>query len=102
MSFMLVIVQLPDQRKPADVTTWGSFQAYAKLDSLKEVAGVFCINDTAWIFDTKKSLPEYGLVVHRANEFHVQLFSFQLDDETLRSHVASSPQSEKLEGFLDS
>lgn len=102
MSFILVIVRHPDQDKSADMATWMSFRAHAKLDSLKEVAGVFCINDTAWIFDTKKTLPEYGLVVHQAKEFHIELFSFQLHSEALRYHVVSSPQSKKLEEFLDS
>jgi hypothetical protein len=102
MSFILVIVQHPDQDKSADMATWMSFRAYAKLESLKDVAGVFYINDTAWIFDAKTTLPEYGLVVHQAKEFHIQLFSFQLQSEALRSHVVSSPQSIKLEEFLGS
>jgi hypothetical protein len=48
-----------------------SFRAHVRLDSLKEVAGVFYINDTARIFDTKTTLPECGLVVHQAKEFHI-------------------------------
>jgi hypothetical protein len=79
MSFILVIVRHPDQQKSADMATWMSFRAHAKLDSLKEVAGVFCINDTAWIFNTKTTLPECGLVIHQASEFRIQLFSFQLE-----------------------
>jgi hypothetical protein len=102
MSFILVIVRHPHQQKSADIATWMSFQASAKLESLKELAGVFCVNDTAWIFNTKTTLPEYGLVVHQAKEFHIELFSFQLHSEALRSHVVSSPQSNKLEEFLDS
>ena len=102
MSFTLVIVVHPDRQKTMEVATWSSFQAHAKLDSLKKVAGVFYINDTAWIFDTRKSLPEYALVVHKANEFHVQLFSFQFDSESLQSHVVPCPRSEKLEAFLAS
>ena len=102
MSFILVIVRHPDQEKSADMATWMSFRAHAKLESLKDVAGVFYINDTAWIFDTKTTLPEYGLVVHQAKEFHIQLFSFQLHSAALRSHVVSYPRSEKLEEFLAS
>lgn len=102
MSFILVIVRHPDQDKSADMATWMSFRAYAKLESLKEVAGVFYINDTAWIFDTKTTLPECGLMIHQAKEFHIQLFSFQLEREALRSHLASYPRSEKLEAFLAS
>ncbi|HEX4967563.1 MAG TPA: hypothetical protein VFV44_03505 [Nitrospiraceae bacterium] len=84
------------------MATWMSFRAHARLDSLKEVAGVFYINDTAWTFDAKTTLPEYGLVVHQAKEFPIHLFSFQLHSEALRSHVVSSPHSNKLEEFLDS
>jgi hypothetical protein len=102
MPFMLVIVQSPDPYKSVETKAWSSFQGYARLETLKEAEGVFYINDTAWIFDTKKTLPEYGLVIHQANEFHIQLFSFQLERETLRSHLASYPRSEKLEAFLAS
>lgn len=102
MSFILVIVRHPDQDKSADMATWMSFQASAKLESLKEMAGVFCVNDTAWIFDSRTTLPEYGLVVHQAKHFRIQLFSFQLHSEALRSHVVSYPKSVKLEEFLAS
>jgi hypothetical protein len=102
MSFILVIVRHPDRDKSADMATWMSFRANAKLEGLKEVAGVFCINDTAWIFNTKQTLPEYGLVVHQAKEFHIELFSFQLDNAALRSHIVASPRSNKLEEFLAS
>jgi hypothetical protein len=78
MSFILVIVRHPDQQKSADMATWKSFRAHAKLDSLKEVAGVFCINDTAWIFDTKTTLPECGLVIHQASEFGSNYFPSNL------------------------
>lgn len=100
MSFMLVIVEIPDLNNHAEVSRWQSFRAYAGLERLRETAGVFCINETAWLFDTRKTLPEYALVVHKASEFHVQLFSFQLESESLQSHLVSSPRSEKLEAFL--
>ena len=102
MSFMLIIVQTPEMSKSAEVATWQSFRAYAELERLREVAGVFCINDTAWLFDTRKTLPEYALVVHQANKFHVQLFSFQLDNGSLQSLVVSYPRSKKLAEFLAS
>ena len=102
MSFILVIIQYPHQQKSDDMATWMSFQASAKLESLKEMAGVFCVNDTAWIFDTRTTLPEYGLVVHQAKHFLIQLFSFQLDHESSRSHLVSCPRSQKLEEFLAS
>ncbi len=100
MSFILVVVQLPDRNKHADIANWGTFQAIAKLESLKGVAGVFCINESAWIFDTRTALPEFGLVILQANELRIQSYVFQFDNESLRSHVASYPQSKKLEAFL--
>ena len=102
MSFMLIMVQTPEMSKSAEGATWQSFRAYAELERLREVAGVFCINDTAWLFDTRKTLPECALVIHQAHKFHVQLFSFQLDSESLRSLVASYPRSKKMEDFLAS
>jgi len=102
MSFMLIIVQTPEMSKSAEVATWQSFRAYAELERLGEGAGVFCLNDTAWLFDTRKALPECALVIHQAHKFHVQLFSFQLDSEALRSLAASYPRSKKLEDFLAS
>ena len=98
MSFMLVIVQ----KKQDEIANWMTFHAVAKLDNLKELAGVFCIDETAWIFDTRRALPEFGLVTHQANDLHIQLYVFQFDSETLRSHVASYPRSEQLEKFLAS
>ena len=102
MSFMLIIVQTPEMSKSDEIATWQSFRAYAELKHLREVAGVFCMNDTAWLFDTRKTLPECALVIHQAHKFHVQLFSFQLDSDSLRSLVASYPRSKKLEDFLAS
>ena len=66
------------------------------------MAGVFYIDDTAWIFDTRKALGEFALVTNRATEQGLQLHSFPLNRETLRSHVASYPKSKRLEGFLAS
>lgn len=102
MAFILVVIQAPEMSKSSEVATWQSFRAYAELERLREVAAVFCINDTAWLFDTRKTLPEYALVVHQANKFRVQLFSFQLDNGSLQSLVVSSPRSKKLGEFLAS
>lgn len=98
MSFILVIVQ----KKHDDIANWMTFHAGAKLDNLKELAGVFCIGETAWIFDTRRTLPECGLVTHQANELHIQLYIFQFDSESIQSHMASYPRSEKLERFFAS
>ena len=96
MSFMLVIVQ----KKDAEIANWMTFHAVAKLDNLKELAGVFCIDETAWIFDTRMALPEFGLVTHQASELQIQLYAFHLDDESSRSHVGSYPRSTDLEAFF--
>jgi hypothetical protein len=102
MSFMLVIVPMPDMNDFPKKQAWATFHTFAKVDSLKELEGVFYISDTAWLFDTRTALHAFGRVIHQAHESGMQLHSFQLDSATIRSHVASSPQSVKLEEFLDS
>lgn len=102
MAFILVFVQKVNDRTSPLYHAWGLFHTYAKVDALKETAGVFYIDETAWIFDTRTALPELGLMIHQAHEQNMQLHSFQLDSATLRSHVASSPRSEKMEAFLGS
>lgn len=102
MSFMLVIVPLPNQNSTQEQQNWGAFYAFAKVENLKEAPGVFYLNDRAWIFDTQKSLHLYGLVLQQAHERGVQVHTFPLDDERVRSRVASSPRSAALEDFLAS
>ncbi|MEP6935298.1 MAG: hypothetical protein ABI988_15410 [Nitrospirota bacterium] len=100
MSFILVVVQALDRDSPTGVANWMSFHAGAKLESLKELPAVFCLDETAWIFDTRRALAEFGLVKHQATERGIQLHAFQLDNSTLQSYVGSYPASEKLEAFL--
>jgi hypothetical protein len=102
MSFILVIVPRPDELTLSLNEAWAVFYTQAKVERLKAMAGVFYIDDTAWIFDTRKALREFALVTHRATEQGIQLHSFPLNRETLRSHVTSYPQSQKLEEFLAS
>jgi hypothetical protein len=102
MSFILVIVPLPDMNDHPKKQAWAAFHTFAKVDSLKESEGVFYIDDTAWLFDTRKALHALGRVIHQAHESGMQLHSFQLDSATIRSHVASYPPSTKLEAFLAS
>ena len=56
MAFTLVLVPKPSPNAPHDeMNKWGTFHQLAKVDALKEMAGVLCIDDTAWIFDTTKN-----------------------------------------------
>ena len=102
MSFILVIVPTPDPNVEAKKQAWATFHTFAKVDSLKELEGVFYISDTAWLFDTSRAFDAFGLVTHQAHQSDMQLHSFQLDDAALLSRVASCPRSEKLEAFLAS
>jgi hypothetical protein len=102
MSFMLVITSLPNRDDHREIEAWSSFRGYAETDSLKGAKGVFCINESAWLFDTRKALNLLGSVIHHAHRFGIQLHTFQLHGETVRSHVASYPQSAALEVFLGS
>ena len=102
MSFILVIIPRPDELTLSLNEAWAVFYTQAKVESLKATAGVFYIDDTAWIFDTRKALREFALVTHRATEQGLQWHNFPLNRETLRSHVASYPKSQKLEAFLAS
>ena len=102
MPFIFVVVRRPARDKPAEIADWVAFQVIAKLEHLKGLAGVFCIDEAAWIFDTRTALPDFGLVIHQAFDLNIQSYAFRLDRESLRSHVASYPRSEKLEAFLDS
>lgn len=100
MSFMLVITSLPHRDDPRELEAWSSFRGYAETDSLKGANGVFCLNESAWLFDTRKALNLFGSVVHHAHRFAIQLHTFQLDGDTVRSCVASYPQSPALDEFL--
>jgi hypothetical protein len=102
MPFILVIVPRPDELTLSLNEAWAVFYTQAKVDSLKAMPGVFYLDDTAWIFDTRTALRAFALVTHRATEHGLQLHSFPLNGQTLRSHVASYPKSQKLEEFLAS
>ena len=102
MPFIFVVVRRPARDNPAEIMDWGAFKAIAKLEHLKGLAGVFCIDEAAWIFDTRTALPQYGRVVHVADQLKIQLHVFPLDAEAARSHGASYPQSKKLAEFLAS
>ena len=79
-----------------------SFHAGAKLERLKELPAVFCLDETAWIFDTRQALAEFGLGTHPATERGIPLHAFQLDHSSLHAYVGSYPVSEKLEAILPS
>ena len=57
MPFIFVVVRRPARGKPAEMADWGAFQVIAKLEHLKGLAGVFCIDEAAWIFDTRRPFP---------------------------------------------
>ena len=66
------------------------------MDDLKALEGVFYINESAWIFDTRTALQVFAEVTYLAIEKGIQLYVFQLDAESLRSQAVSYPKSEKL------
>lgn len=101
MSFVLVIVRGHDRNNATELANWMSFHAGAKLESLKELPSVFCVDETVWIFDTRRALAELALVTHQATERGIQLHAFQLDHASRRSYVGSHPISERLEAFLE-
>lgn len=100
MSFMLVITSLPNRDNDREMEAWSSFRGYAETDSLKGAKGVFYLNESAWLFDTRKALHLFGSLVHHAHRFAIQLHTFQLDGETVQFYVASYPQSTALVEFL--
>ncbi|UVT19008.1 MAG: hypothetical protein H8K03_14480 [Nitrospira sp.] len=101
MSFMLVITSLPNRDDHREIEAWANFRGYADMDNLQKVKGVFCFNESAWLFDTRKALAPLGVFIYHANRLSIQLHSLQLDDETIRCRLAS-PASAKLEEFLSS
>ncbi len=101
MAFMLVILPQPAFDQAAQLA-WAGFHSVAGLGTLAESKGVFCISETAWIFDTKKALQKYAKLVHVADQQRIQLHIFPLDAESVLAHGVSYPQSEKLEAFLSS
>ena len=102
MSFILVIAQALNRDSPTGVANWTLFHAGEKLERLKELPAVFCLDETAWIFDTRQALAKFGLGTHQATERGIPLHAFQLDHSSLHSYVGSYPVSEKLEAFLAS
>ena len=101
MSFTLLIIPRPEEKEHQRSLEWGDF--HAKVGDLKSTAGIFCIGDNAWIFDTKKSLAAFRRVIDQAHQQGIQSYSFHLDSGLPLSLVAScSHQSEKLEKFLAS
>ena len=102
MPFIVVVARRPARDKPAEMVDWEAFQVIAKLEHLKGLAGVFCLDEAAWIFDTRTALPDFGLVIHQAYDLHLQSYAFRLDRDSLRAHMASYPRSEQLEAFLAS
>lgn len=95
MTYFLVIVQKPEME---GLPAWLSFESEAKIEELKLAEGVFCIDDNAWIFDTRRALAEFALVTHQATKQRIQLHTFELGDDS--SHVGSCPPATRLVEFL--
>ena len=100
MSFTLVIATLPSEESQQELITWSSFLARAKIDALKHSAGVFYLSENAWLFDTTTALHLLGLVTYQAHELSIQIYTVQLDDETLFYRVGSHPPSSQLMNML--
>lgn len=94
MSYAMVIMHRPDNS--------GMGEAFLKVDDLSDIDGVFCMSESAWIFDTTKAIVPFGLLIAQASDRGLQLYVFHLHDDSFRRHATSYPRSEKLQQFLDS
>jgi hypothetical protein len=99
---MLVITSLPNRGDAQEIEAWSTFRGYAEMDTLKGSNGVFCINESAWLFDTRKAFHLFGSMIHQAHRFSVRLHTFQLEGATVQSHIVSCPEPEKLAAFIAS
>jgi hypothetical protein len=89
MAFILVVIP-KDETGPKKVT-WGAFFRNAKIESLESEEGVFSTGDTAWLFDTSKSLQAFTRVVHHAVLEGLQVFTFELSGDPLRPRIGCVP-----------
>jgi len=100
MSFMLVIIPVASIAASEDQIKIASFYRMAGLGQLSGEGGVFCISETAWVFDIRKSLRVFSRIVHAAHQSGVQLYVFQVERSDAQSLVVSCPDPAKLEKFL--
>jgi hypothetical protein len=54
----------------------------------------------AWVFDTRRALPDLVRLQHRALKYDIPLTLLILPDETVGSLMVSYPNSAPLEAFL--
>lgn len=99
MSYALVILERPHNSEQAVIDTKDTFPEVERLSSTD---GVFCMGESAWIFDTSKAIVPFGLLIAQASDRGLQLYVFHLHDDSFRRHVTSYPRSLKLQQFLDS
>ena len=99
MAFTSVIVRRPDMMEPS-YQSWGRFHSYAKVEALKDTEGVFYIDETAWLFDTRKSLPVLSRIIHTAHETQMPVIVFELHEKDIHSHIAAFPAIQRLNEFL--
>lgn len=93
MSYAMIIMERLD--------TSETREGYPVVDALSHTDGVFCMGESAWIFDTTKAIVPFGLLIAQASEQGLQLYVFHLPDDSFRLHATSYPRSEKLQRFLN-
>ena len=101
MPYQLVVATMPDEGAPAlAFKNWGLFSGHAQTATLKTTSGIFWMSANAWLFDTRRALPDLVRLQHRALEYDIPLTLLILPPEMLRSIIVSYPNSAPLEAFL--
>ena len=101
MPYQLVVATMPDEGAPAlSFKNWGLFSGHAQTATLRTTRGIFWMSANAWMFDTRRALPDLVRLQHRALEYDIPLTLLILPDETVRSLMVSYPNSAPLEAFL--
>jgi hypothetical protein len=101
MPYQLIVATMPEEAAPAlAFKNWSLFSGHAQTPTLKTTTGIFWMSANAWLFDTRRALPDLVRLQHRALEYEIPLTLLVLPDETVRSLIISYPSSERLEAFL--
>ncbi len=102
MPYQLVVATMPDEGAPAlSFKNWGLFSGHAQTATLKTISGIFWMSANAWLFDTRRALPDLVRLQHRALEYEIPLTLLILPAETVRSLIVCHPNSGPLEAFLE-
>lgn len=94
MAYAMVVMERPNPSI--------SHEALSEVQGLSNEPGVFCMGESAWIFDTTKAIVRFGLLIAQASERGLQLYVFHLHDNSFRLHATSYPRSQRLQDFLNS